>query len=101
MPESFFWIRNRIPSARLWFLASHARNADADAKLIVFILLAAIALTTAAARGASTVPVDSSAAEHAPQRYRAERREQAAHEFRLHVVAAQKLNRVVKTQALL
>jgi hypothetical protein len=57
-------------------------------------------LTTAAARGASTVPVDSSA-EHAPHRYGAERRDQLANEFCLHVVAAQKLNRVVKTQALL
>jgi hypothetical protein len=64
--------------------------------------VAAIALTTAAAaRGASTVPVDTSAAEHASHRYGAERRDQLANEFRLHVVAAQKLNRVVKTQALL
>src|SRR6516225_9112919 len=48
-------MRNRMPSDRTWFFASHARNAGTDAKLIILSLFEVIAFTTAAARGASTV----------------------------------------------
>src|SRR5262245_13700742 len=49
-------MRNRMPSDPKWFFASHARNAGADAKLIVLSLFEVIVFPTAVARDASTVP---------------------------------------------